>query len=64
MPINNQACELLNIQACSFHMLWNTGRTQFLVVSCKYWVIPPISTRVSGYSQVILLYLQTLKTFV
>ena len=52
MPINNH--ELLNIQACSFHVFWNTGCTQSLVVSCKYWVVPLISTRVSGYSQVIL----------
>ena len=30
------------------------GCTQCLVTSCKYWVVPRISTRVSGYSQVIL----------
>ena len=46
---------LLNIQACTFLMFWNRGCTQSLVVSCKYWVIPLISTRISGYRQVILL---------
>ena len=45
--------ELLNIQACSFLMFWNGGCTQSLVVSCKYWVVPLISTRVSGYSQIL-----------
>ena len=35
--------------------MWNIGCTQSLVISCKYWVIPLISTGVSGYSQVILL---------
>ena len=53
VTINNY--ELLNIQACSFLMFWNRGCTQSLVVSCKYWVVPLISTRVSGKSQVILL---------
>ena len=53
MPINNH--DHLNIHACSFNMFWNKGCTQSLVVSCKYmyWVVPLISTRVSGYSQVI-----------
>ena len=46
-PVNNH--ELLNIL-----VFGNTGCTQYPVVSCKYWVVPLISTRVSGYSQVIL----------
>ena len=37
--------ELLNIKACSFHVLERGLRTQSLVVSCKYWVAPLISTR-------------------
>ena len=49
-PRNN--FELLNIQACSFLMFWNRGCTQSLVVSCKYWVVPLIYTRVSCYSHV------------
>ena len=53
MPINDY--EFLNIQACSFHVVWNKGCTQSLVVSCKYWVVLLVYTRVSGYSQVILL---------
>ena len=53
VPMNNY--ELLNIQACSFLMFWNRGCTQSPVVSCNYWVVPLISTRVSGYNQVILL---------
>ena len=53
VPINN--CELLNTQACSFDMFWNKGCTQSLVVSCIYWVVPLISNRASGYSEVILL---------
>ena len=42
-----------NLQACSSNMFWNRGCTQSLVVRCKYWVVPLISTRVPGYSQVI-----------
>ena len=53
VPINNY--ELLNIETCSFHVVWNRGCPQSLVVSCKYWVVPLVSTRISGYSQVILL---------
>ena len=53
VPINNH--ERLNIQGYLFNMFWNMGRTQFLVVSCKYWVVLLISTRVSGYSRVLLL---------
>ena len=60
VPINNH--ELLNIQACSFHVVWNWGYTQSLVVSCKYWVVPLVSTRVSGYSQIILLWLWSVMT--
>ena len=52
MPINN--CDLLNIQACSFDVFWNTPSTQSLVGSCKCWVVPMISTRVSGHCQGIL----------
>ena len=48
--------ELLNIETGSFLMFWNRGYTQSLVVSCKYWVVPLISTRVSGFGQVILLH--------
>ena len=44
----------LNAQDCSFLMFWNRGCTQTLVVSRKYWVLPLMSTKVSGYSQVIL----------
>ena len=47
--------ELPNIQACSFLMFGIRGCTQSLVASCKYWVVSLISTRVSGYSQAILL---------
>ena len=47
--------ELLNIKACSFHVLEWGLHTQSLVASCKYWVAPLISTRVSDYCQVILL---------
>ena len=54
VPMNNY--ELLNIQACSFFMFWNWGCTESLVVSFKYWVVPLIPTRVSDYSQVILLH--------
>ena len=41
-------------------MSWNRSCTQYLVVRCKYWLVPLIhvSTRVSGYSQVILLHSQ------
>ena len=53
VPIND--CEHLNIQACLFNMFWNKRCTQCLAVSCKYWVVPLMSNRVSGYSQVILL---------
>ena len=38
LPINDY--ELLNIQAFSFHVVWNTACTQSLVVSCRYWVVP------------------------
>ena len=38
----------------SFHVV-SRGCTQSLVVNCKYWVVPLLSNRVSGYSQVILL---------
>ena len=34
-------------------MFWNRHCTQSLVVSCKYWVVPLVSTRGSGYSHVI-----------
>ena len=51
-PVNNY--ELLNIQACSFLIFRNRGCTPSLVVSFKYWVVPLISTGVSGYSQVTL----------
>ena len=47
--------ELLNIHTWSFLMFWNRGCTQALVVSWKHWVVPLSPTRVSGYSQVILL---------
>ena len=53
VPINNY--ELLNIETCSFHMVWNRDCPQSLVVSYKYWAVPLVSTRTSGYSQVILL---------
>ena len=53
VPTNNY--ELLNIKACSFKVFGNLVSTQSLVVSCKYWLIPLISTRVSGYCQAILL---------
>ena len=36
-------------------MFGNLASTQSLVVSCKYWVVPLISTRVSSYCQAILL---------
>ena len=52
MPIDSY--ELLNTQTCSFHVFWNTGCTQYLVISCKYWVVPLIYTRVSGYMQFII----------
>ena len=52
VPINNNH-GLLNLHACSFYALWNRDCTQSLVVSCKYWIVPLVSTRVSGYSQVI-----------
>ena len=55
VPMNNYMFELLNIRACSFIMFRNLGCSQSLVVSCKYWVVPLIFTRVSGYSRVILL---------
>ena len=55
MPTKNY--ELLNIQVCSPDVFWNRGRTQSLVVNCRYWVVPLISTRDSGYSHVILLVL-------
>ena len=45
--------EPLDVQACLF-MFWNRGCTQYLVVSCRYWVVSLISTKVSGYSQIIL----------
>ena len=51
--INNN--ELLNIQACSFQVVLKRVCTQSLVVSCKCWVDPLVFTRISGYSQVILL---------
>ena len=51
-PMNNY--ELLNIQAWSFHVVWNRDCAQSLVASCKCWVVPLVSTRVSGYSQVII----------
>ena len=47
--------ELLNIQACSPDLFWNSGHTQSRVVNCGYWVVPLMSTRDSGYSHVILL---------
>ena len=47
--------ELPNIQDCSLIMFWNGNCAQSLVVSCKWWVVPLISTRVSDYIQVILL---------
>ena len=37
----------INMQACSFYMFSNPCCTQSLVVSCKYWVVPLISTRIS-----------------
>ena len=57
--INWQRCakndyELLNIQACSFNMSWKKECTQSLV-SCRYWIVSPISTRVPCYCQVILM---------
>ena len=54
VPMNNY--KVPNIQACSFHVVWNRGCTQYLVVNCKYWVDSLVSTRVSGYSEVILFY--------
>ena len=53
MSINDY--ELLNIEACSSNMFWNTWRTQSLVVSCRYWGVPLISTKILDYSHVILL---------
>ena len=50
VPMNNY--EILNIQACSFHVL---EYALHLVASCKYWVVPLVSTGISCYSQVILL---------
>ena len=35
-------------------MFWNKGSAQPLVVTCKYWVVPLTSTRVSGYTHIIL----------
>ena len=48
MLMNNH--ELLNIQVCSFPVVWNKGCTQSLVVRCKYWVVSLVSTRISGHS--------------
>ena len=53
MSINNY--DLLNIQACSFTIFRKRGCSQPLVVSCKYWVVFVICTRISGYSQVVIL---------
>ena len=53
MSINNY--ELLNKQARPFIVFWNMGCTQSLLVNFKYWIVPLISSRVSGYSHVILL---------
>ena len=50
LPINNH--ERLFIQVCSFNRFWN-GCTQSLLVSCKYWEVPLISTRASNHSRVI-----------
>ena len=47
--------DLLNIQACSFLNFCKRGCTQSRVVSCKYYIVIPISTGVSSYSNVILL---------
>ena len=55
VPINNY--DLLNIQACSFNVFWNTPSTQSVVVSSKYWVVPLKSTGVSGHCQGILCHL-------
>ena len=52
VPINNY--ELLNMQAYSLFKFWNRSCTQSLVVSSKNSVVPLISTRVPGYTQVIL----------
>ena len=61
--------KILCIEYILWRILWafkHTGLFIFYVleqalhrismVSCKYWVVPLISTRVSGYSQVILLF--------
>ena len=53
MPMNNH--ELLNTHACSFHVFWNMGCTQSLLFSCNR-IVPLISTRFSGHSQVILMF--------
>ena len=45
----------INIQACSFLRIWTKSSTESPLLSCKYCIFPLISTRVSGYSQVILL---------
>ena len=49
--------ELLNIQSCSFLMPWCRGCTHSLAVSSHCWVVPLVSSRVSGYNQVVLLVL-------
>ena len=54
VPVSNY--QLLDVQASSLIVFWNRGCTQSLMTNCNYWVLVPlISTRVSGYSQVILL---------
>ena len=52
---NDNDYEFLNTQACSFNEFWNRGCTHSLVASHRYWVVPLISTRFSGYSHIILL---------
>ena len=47
--------EFLNIQASSFRVWVYPLCSQTLVVSCLYWAVPQISTRVSEHCQVILL---------
>ena len=57
VPMNNY--ELQNMEACScitMVMFWTRWCTQPLLVGCKYWVVSLTSTRVSGYSQFILLW--------